>query len=80
MFTTLNDIHGQLPFFCCDNQILDEKCQDDIAMYVYCNETKTPAFSGSYSETPAIWIEKYFIIQKAIEIRNKQLTEKVKNA
>ena len=80
MFTTLNNVFEQLPFFCCINYIIDEKCQDDISMYVYCNETNTPPFDGSYNDTPATWIEKYFIIKSTLEMRNKKLTEKMKNA
>ena len=49
-------------------------------MYMYCNKTGTPAYSGCYNDTPNIWIEKYFIIEQAIAIREKKLMEKMKNA
>ena len=49
-------------------------------MYVYCSETSTPAYPGSYYDTPSMWIEKYTIIKKAIAIRDKKLTERMKNA
>jgi hypothetical protein len=75
-FTTLNNIYEQLPFFCCSNNILEEKYQEDIAMYVYINETNTPAFDGSYSNTPSRWIDIYFIIKNALNIREKKLMEK----
>ena len=79
LFTTLNDIYEQLPFFCCYNNILDEDSQKDIAKYLYCNETNTPPYTGSYGETPVSWIEKYFIIKSTLEMRNKKLLEKNKN-
>ena len=78
-FTTLNNIYEQLPFFCCVNSILNEKSQEDISMYVYCNETNTPAFNSSYQNTPALWIQKYYIIKEALSIREKKIIEKQKN-
>ena len=62
------------------HNILNEECQDDISKYVYCNETNTPAYSGSYNDTPATWVEKYYIVKQALEIREQKLTEKMKNA
>ena len=79
-FTTLNNIFEQLPFFCCYNNILNEECQEDISKYVYCTDTNTPAYSGSYNDTPATWVEKYYIIKQALGIREQKLTEKMKNA
>jgi len=49
-------------------------------MYVYCTKTHTPTFNGCYSNTPNEWIEKYFIIEKSLEIREKKLMEKINNA
>lgn len=49
-------------------------------MYIYCNETNTPPYPGSYRETPAIWIQKYYIIKKTLELREQKLMEKAKNA
>ena len=80
VFTTLNNIYEQLPFFCCYNNILDEQCQEDISKYIYCNETNTPPYPGSYNSTPAVWIEKYYIIKQALNIRENKLREKMKNA
>ena len=80
MFTTLNNIYEQLPFFCCVNHILDEKSQKDIARYIYCIEANTSPYSGSYGEIPVKWIEKHFIIKSTLAMRNKKLMEKNKNA
>ena len=75
-FTDLNNIYEQLPFFCCYDNILDEKYQKDIAKYIYCSETNTPPYLGSYGDIPILWIEKYFIIKSTINIRNKKIAEK----
>ena len=42
--------------------------QKDIAKYLYCEDTKTPPYSGSYGENPKIWLEKHFIIKQALSI------------
>ena len=55
-------------------------------MYIYCKETGTPAFNGSYGQQPQVWKEFYFIINNAMKIgrniiknqeieREKQLKE-----
>ena len=71
----LNNIYEQLPFFVCNNKILDKECQKDISKYVYCNDTKTPPYSGSYQDTPSMWIDKYYRIKNAIMLREKKLKE-----
>lgn len=80
-FTTANAIYEQLPFFCCYNKILNEKSQNDISRYIYCIETNTQPFPGSYGDTPVSWKEKYFIIKQTMNLRDKQIMEKArKNA
>ena len=71
----LNNIYEQLPFFVCNNRILDKHCQKDIAKYVYCKDTNTPPYSGSYQDTPSLWINKYYTIKSAIILRDKKLKE-----
>ncbi len=79
-FSDLNNIYEQLPFFCCYNNILDEKHQEDIGRYIYCQETGTPHYKGDYDDTPIIWIEKYFIIRSTLEMRKNKLSEKMNHA
>ena len=71
----LNNIYEQLPFFACNDKILDKICQKDIAKYVYCKDTNTPPYPGSYQETPSMWIEKYYNIKNAMILRDKKLKE-----
>lgn len=73
-------VFEQLPFFCCYSSIYDEQCQQDIEKYLYCNETSTPAYPGSYNETPSIWIKKYYTIKKALALKQKRLREKASEA
>ena len=78
-FSTLNNIWEQLPFFVCNNIIIDEKDQKDISRYVYSKDTNTPPFRGSYGDTPSIWVQKYYIIKHAMALREKKLREKAIN-
>ncbi len=71
----LNNIYEQLPFFVCNNKILDRDCQKDIAKYAYCKDTNTPPYSGSYQDTPSLWINKYYNIKSAMILRDKKLKE-----
>ena len=78
-FTDLNNIFEQLPFFVCKNKIIDEKAQKDIERYAYTKDTGTPPYSGSYGDTPHIWLQKYYIIKTAMMLRDKKLKEKANN-
>jgi len=73
-------VFEQLPFFCCFGNIFDSDCQEDIEKYLYCNETSTPAYPGTYKDTPKIWIRKYYIIKKALALREKLLRDKASEA
>lgn len=77
---TLLAVFEQLPFFCSFSSILDKGCQDDIEKYLYCNETSTPAYKGVYGDTPKIWIEKYYIIKRALALKEQRLRQQVKDS
>jgi hypothetical protein len=77
-FNILQDIYEQLPFFVCNNKILNKNHQKDIAMYMYCQETGVPPYKGDYGEQPKLWIEKYHIIKSSIDLRNNMIKEKEK--
>ena len=59
---------------------MDHECQKDIEKYLYCNETSTPAYPGTYRDTPEIWIQKYYIIKGALAIKEKILRDKLQEA
>lgn len=67
----------QLPFFCCPNHFIDQNFQKDITRYLYCEDTKTPPYSGSYENLPAIWKEKHFLIKSAMTILYKANKDKL---
>ena len=70
---------GQLPFFVCVNNIIDEESQKDISRYIYSRDTKTPPYKGSYGETPHVWIQKYYIIKNAMMLRDSKYKEKAQD-
>ena len=78
-FSTLNNLWEQLPFFVCNNNLICEKTQKDISRYTYSTDTNTPPYSGSYGDTPYIWIQKYYIIKQAMMLRDQKLRKKAEN-
>ena len=79
LFSTLNNIWEQLPFFVCTNNIIDEKAQKDISRYTYSTDTNTPPYSGSYGDIPHIWVQKYYIIKHAMMTRQDKLRKKAQD-
>lgn len=47
--------------------------QKEIEKYIFCSETNTPVYPGSYGEQPFTWVKKYFIIKNAVEFRMNKL-------
>ena len=78
-FSTLNNLWESLPFFVCINNIINEKAQNDISRYTYSTDTNTPPYSGSYGDTPHIWIKKYYIIKQAMMLRDQKLRKKAQD-
>ena len=68
-------INAQLSFFSCKNLLFSKEYQKDISRYVYCQEFNTQPYSGSYSEQPALWIEKAFIIKNTLAKVSKDRIE-----
>ena len=70
-FDIAASVSKQLAFFSCSNIILGKEFQKDIQRYVFCNETGTPAYSGSFGEQPTKWLQKYFILKQAFAQKEK---------
>ena len=77
-FDLAKSINAQLPFFTCKNIILDKGIQKDIQRYLYCNECNVPPYKGDYGEQPALWVDKYFLIKKALAKRENTMINKSK--
>ena len=70
-FPSVLSIYKQIPFFACNNNILNNQSQLDISKFIYCVDTGVPVYGGDYGEQPQIWISKYFAIKSAMEVRTK---------
>jgi len=66
---SLLDIKEQFPFFWCPNNILDSDYQKDISKYIYCTEVGIPPHQGEYGIQPNLWIDKFWAIKEAMNIR-----------
>jgi|TARA_R100000789_G_scaffold46550_1_gene47218 hypothetical protein len=75
-FDVAESIRAQLPFFSCPNIILDQKAQDDISRYVYCEKFNTPAYGGSFGEHPSKWIHKSYVISYYMNRKQQKSLEK----
>tara|TARA_R110002012_G_scaffold59266_10_gene154780 strand:+ start:1949 stop:2245 length:297 start_codon:yes stop_codon:yes gene_type:complete len=74
----LLDIKEQLPFFCCINLVLNPSDQKDISKYIYCKEVGIPPHQGEYSTQPSLWVEKFWTIKQALNIREYLSAEQAK--
>ena len=75
-FDVSASVQSQLPFFACQNFIFDKEIQQVIERYIYCENFKTPAYSGCYDEQPARWVQKSFLIKKTLNrVQNKAIKD-----
>ena len=74
-FDVASSIAAQIPFFACYNVFIDKEIQKDIQRYIYCKEMNTPPFKGDFGSQPAIWIDRFFIIKKALAEYEKRIID-----
>ena len=77
-FDVTKSIVTQIPFFACLDQVKDDKYLKLMNKYVYCTETNTPAYSGSYGKQPARWVQYFFIIKNAIAKKQNMIQDKMR--
>ena len=66
-FNIAESVMEQLPFFACNNLILNKESQADIARFIYSRDFNIPPYKGSYGDQPSKWIEKSFTIKNLLE-------------
>ena len=76
-FDVAKSIASQIPFFACLNHLREEKYLKLVNQYLYCIETNTPAYSGSYGEQPTRWVQYFFIIKNALAKKQNMIQEKM---
>ena len=75
-FGVAESVASQIPFFACINRVLNQKVQNDIARYLYCDKFKMPAYKGSYGDQPYRWVKKSIILGNIINKKQKKEAEK----
>lgn len=71
-FDIAKSVNAQLPFFTCNNLLLNREDQKDIARYIYCKEFGIQPYKGSYGEQPASWVDRAFVIKSALAKKEKE--------
>ena len=66
-FNIGESVMAQLPFFACNNILLDRESQKDIARFVYSRDFNISPYQGSYGDQPSKWIEKSFLLKNLLE-------------
>ena len=75
-FNISSSTKSQLPYFACNNIFFDKSIQQDIERYIYCEDFKIAPYEGGYDNQPAMWIQKAFIIKKALNnFKNKVIKD-----
>ena len=75
-FDVAESVYVQIPFFACPNLVLDQKFQNDILRYIYCEKFGTSPYIGGYGGTPKRWIEKSMIISNYISRKREKSLKK----
>ena len=77
-FDVALSVSKQMPFFSCMNILYNQDAQKDIEKYIYCKEFGISPYSGSYNEQPKKWVDKMFLIKKALTKREQSMIDKQK--
>ena len=75
-FDVALSVSKQLPFFCCNNRFYDNVSQRAIEQYVYCKDFGISPYKGSYGDQPKKWVDKMFLIKKALAKREESMMNK----
>ena len=75
-FDVSASVISQIPFFACKNIFFDQDVQRDIEKYIYCKEFGISPYPGSYNEQPKRWVDRAFLIKKALAKREESMINK----
>tara|TARA_R100001443_G_scaffold33852_4_gene47721 strand:+ start:2161 stop:2412 length:252 start_codon:yes stop_codon:yes gene_type:complete len=64
-------LYTQLFFFADHHQLYNEKCQNLIKKYIFCDNFKCPPYP-SLQETPAQLVDDFLLIKKEIQKASKE--------
>jgi hypothetical protein len=78
-FTLHQTIQSHFPFFACPNNFLDQKYQNDIQRYIYCQKMRVSPYEGDYGKHPKKWIIKCNVIEKILNYIQSQHVNNIEN-
>ena len=71
-------VSKQLPFFSCMNILYDKDAQKYVEKYVYCKDFNVAPYDGDFGSQPKKWVDRAFIIKKALAKREESMINKQK--
>ena len=71
-------VSKQLPFFSCMNILYDKDAQKYVEKYVYCQDFNVAPYDGNFGDQPKKWVDRSFIIKKALAKREESMINKQK--
>ena len=71
-------VSKQLPFFSCMNILYDKDAQKYVEKYIYCQDFNVAPYDGGFGSQPKKWVDRAFIIKKALAKREESMINKQK--
>ena len=71
-------VSKQLPFFSCMNILYDKDAQKYVEKYIYCQDFNVAPYDGDFGSQPKKWVDRAFIIKKALAKREESMINKQK--
>ena len=71
-------VSKQLPFFSCMNILYNKDAQKYVEKYVYCKDFNIAPYDGDFGNQPKKWVDRAFIIKKALAKREESMINKQK--
>ena len=71
-------VSKQLPFFSCMNILYDKDAQKYVEKYIYCKDFNVAPYDGDFGSQPKRWVDRAFIIKKALAKREESMINKQK--
>ena len=71
-------VSKQLPFFSCMNILYDKDAQKYVEKYIYCQNFNIAPYDGDFGDQPKKWVDRAFIIKKALAKREESMINKQK--
>ena len=75
-FDADKSIITQLPFFACPNHFYDKNLSRDIERYMYCINSGTPPYPGTYGQQPFKWVNRFIAIKNALAKKEQMMISK----